>query len=83
MCVDYRMLNKRIIKDLYVLFRIEDILDIFFGFKLFLVFDMKLGYYQVEIEEVYKYRIVFIVGLIGFYEFNCLLFGLFNSLVMY
>lgn len=45
MCVDYRQLNVRIIKDVYVFFRIEEILDFFGGNLYFFVFDMKSGYY--------------------------------------
>lgn len=37
----------------------------------------------MEIKEEYKERIVFIVGVLGFYEFNRMLFGLFNLLVIY
>lgn len=83
MCIDYRKLNSIIKKDVYVLFRIEEILENLFGNKYFIVLDVKLGYYQVEIKEEYKERIVFIVGVLGFYEFNRMLFGLFNLLVIY
>lgn len=79
MCVDYRMLNKRTIKDSYALPRIEDILDTLSGSKFFSVLDMKSGYHQVEIEEAHKHRTAFTVGPIGFYEFNRLPFGLSNS----
>lgn len=83
MCVDYRMLNKRTIKDSYALPRIEDILDTLSGSKFFSVLDMKSGYHQVEIEETHKQRTAFTVGPIGFYEFNRLPFGLSNSPATY
>lgn len=44
---------------------------------------MKSGYYQVEIEEAHKHKTAFIVGPIGFYEFNRLPFGLSNSPATY
>ncbi|XP_062585806.1 uncharacterized protein LOC134247460 [Saccostrea cucullata] len=59
MCVDYRMLNKRTIKDSYALPRIEDILDILSGSKYFIALDMKSGYHQIEIEESHKHRTAF------------------------
>lgn len=83
LCIDYRYFNFRIIKDNYVLFRIEEILDFFLGNIYFSVLDMKFGYYQIEIVEEYKERIVFIVGLFGFYEFNCMSFGFVNVFVIY
>ena len=50
-CIDYRQLNKRTIKDSYTLPRIEELLDCLSGSKYFSVLDMKSGYHQVEIEE--------------------------------
>jgi len=83
MCVDYRMLNKRTIKDSYALPRIEEILDTISGAKYFTVLDMKSGYHQVEIEEAHKERTAFTLGPLGFYEFNRLPFGLSNSPATY
>ena len=50
-CVDYRMLNERTIKDAHALPRIEEILEGLAGNKFFSVIDMKSGYYQCDIEE--------------------------------
>lgn len=44
-CVDYRWLNVIIVKDVYLLFRIDDFLDSFLGLKWFLIFDLCLGYW--------------------------------------
>ena len=51
MCVDYRQLNNRTIRDSYALPRIEEILDTLSGSKYFTVLDMKSGYHQVEVLE--------------------------------
>jgi len=83
MCVDYRQLNQRTIKDSYALPRIEEILDSLSGAKYFTVLDMKSGYHQVEIEETHKQRTAFTVGPLGFYEFNRLPFGLANAPATY
>lgn len=56
MCVDYRKLNSRTIKDSYALHRTEDILDCLHGSRWFSTLDMKSGYHQVEIEDVQLFR---------------------------
>ena len=47
MCVDYRMLNQRTVKDAYALPRTEEHFDKLAGSDLFSVLDMKSGYHQV------------------------------------
>ena len=83
MCVDYRQLNKRTIKDSYALPRIEEILGTLSGSKYFTVLDMKSGYHQIEVLEEHKSRTAFTVGPLGFWEFNRLPFGLSNALATY
>ena len=78
-CIDYRQLNKRTIKDSYALPRIEELLDCLSGSKYFSVLDMKSGYHQVEIEEEHKPRTAFTVGPLGFWKMNYLAFGLCNA----
>ena len=79
MCVDYRFLNARTVKDQYALPRVEDILDAMKGSRYFSVVDMKSGYHQIEVAEHHKDRTAFTVGPLGFWEFNRLPFGLCNS----
>ena len=83
MCVDFRQLNKRTIKDSYALPRIEEILDALAGSKYFTVLDMKMGYHQVEVLEEHKQRTAFTVGPLGFYEYNRLPFGMVNAPATY
>ena len=83
MCVDYRQLNKRTIRDSYALPRIEDLLDTLSGSKYFTVLDMKSGYHQVEVFEEHKCRTAFTLGPLGFWEFNRLPFGLNNAPATY
>ena len=83
MCVDYRQLNKRTIRDSYALPRIEEILDTLSGSKYFTVLDMKSGYHQIEVFEEHKCRTAFTVGPLGFWEFNRLPFGLSNAPATY
>jgi hypothetical protein len=44
---------------------------------------MKSGYHQIEIEEEHKERTAFTVGPLGFYEYECMPFGLANSPATY
>lgn len=44
-CVDYCCLNVIIVKDVYFIFRIEDDLDVFVGFKWFIMLDLNMVYY--------------------------------------
>ena len=83
MCVDYRQLNNRTVKDSYALPRIEELLDTLAGSKYFSVLDMKSGYHQVEVLKEHKCRTAFTVGPLGFWEFNRLPFGLSNAPATY
>jgi hypothetical protein len=83
MCVDYRMLNDRSVKDAYALPRIEEVFDILKGSKYFSTIDMKAGYHQVEIEDSHKERTAFTVGSFGFFEYVKMPFGLSNSPATY
>lgn len=83
MCVDYRQLNQRTVRDNYALPRIDEILDSLSGNKYVTVLDMKSGYHQIEIIEKHKQRTAFTVGPLGFFEFNKMPFGLANAPATY
>lgn len=83
LCVDYRMLNKKTVKDSYALPRVEEVFDILNGAKLFSTTDMKSGYHQVSVEDQHKCRTAFTVGPLGLYEHNKMPFGLSNSPATY
>ena len=76
LCVDYRMLNQKTVKDSYALPRIEEVFDILNGSTLFNNIDMKSGYQQVSVEESHKAQTAFTVGPLLFFFMNiikCLL----------
>ena len=53
-CIDLRRLNKRMVRDVYSLPRIDEILDCLNGVKLFTALDLKCRYWQVELDEASK-----------------------------
>ena len=61
MCVDYKELNKRTVRDSYSLPRIDELLDCLSN-KTFSILDMKSGYHQVEIKEDHKMYTAFTTG---------------------
>ena len=79
LCIDYRKLNLRTIKDAHAIPRIDDTLHLLAGAKLFSKLDLKCGYWQVELKEDDKVKTAFQVGPLGFYECNRMPFGLCNA----
>ena len=51
MCIDYRLVNKKLIADKYPLPRIDEILDSLGRSKYFSVLDLHSGFHQIPIEE--------------------------------
>ena len=79
LCLDFRRLNKKTIRDAYMLPLIETTLDGLSGAKFFTSLDLQSGYWQVEIEEEDKPKTAFRVDGIGFFECNRMPFGLTNA----
>jgi len=78
LCVDYRQLNKKIIKDRYPLPLVEDQIDLLQGAKYFSTLDLKNGFFHVYMDEQSRKVTAFIVP-DGHYEFLRVPFGLCNS----
>ena len=78
-CIDLRKLNSQTIKDVYSLPRIEKSLDCLNGAIIFTFLDLKVGYWQVEMEENSIPYTAFTVGPLGFHKFVCMPFGLTNA----
>lgn len=79
LCIDYRLLNQRTVKDSYALPRIDEMIDHLIGSKYFSSLDLRSGFFQVEVEEEHKPRTAFTAGPLGFYEFTRMPQGLTNS----
>lgn len=78
LCVDYRKLNRKVVKDRYPLPLIEDCLDRLQGSKYFSTIDLKNGFFHVPVEESSRKYTAFVVP-DGHYEFLRVPFGLCNS----
>ncbi|GJU29123.1 putative reverse transcriptase domain-containing protein [Tanacetum coccineum] len=51
MCIDYRELNKLLVKNRYPLLRIDDLFDQLQGSSIYSKIDLRLGYHQLRVRE--------------------------------
>ena len=77
--INYRQLNKIIIKNKYLLPRIDDLFDQLQGASVFSKIDLRLGYHQLGIKESNVPKTAFMTRY-GHYEFLLMHFGLTNAL---
>ena len=59
LCIDYRKLNKVIVKNKYPLLRIDDLFDQLKGAKYFSKIDLRTGYHQLMVREEYVPKTAF------------------------
>ncbi|GJS59645.1 putative reverse transcriptase domain-containing protein [Tanacetum coccineum] len=78
MCIDYRELNKLIIKNRYPLPRIDDLFDQLQGSSVYSKIDLRPGYHQLRIREE-DIPIMAFQTRYGHYEFQVMPFGLTNA----
>ena len=78
-CIDLRKLNNQIIKDMYSQTYIDKTLDSLQGSQWFSSLDLKLGYWQVKMDEESKPLTAFSIGPLGFYECTRMPFWLTNA----
>ena len=78
MCIDYRKINKVIVKNKYLLSRIEDLFDQLKRASVFSKIDLRSGYYQLRVKEVDVPKTAFRTRY-GHYEFLVMPFRLTNA----
>ena len=78
MCIDYRQINKVIVKNKYLFLRIEDLFYQLKGASVFSKIGLRLGYYQLRVKDVDVPKIAFRTRY-GHYEFLVMSFGLSNA----
>lgn len=78
LCVDYRALNQKTLKEKYPMPLIDDQIDSLSGQVFFTSLDLTSGYYQVPVSEGSKHLTAFVTP-DGHYEYNRMPFGLTNA----
>lgn len=75
MCVDYRLVNKKLLLDRFPLPRIDEILDGLGNACYFSIMDLHSGYHQIPLEKESRKYTAFSTD-DGFYQFKVVPFGL-------
>ncbi|GFV18791.1 hypothetical protein TNCV_4756781 [Trichonephila clavipes] len=78
MCIDYRKLNQKLVKDKFPLPLIEDVLNTLQEAKVYSTLDLRNGFFHVDVDEDCRKCTSFIIP-DGQFEFNKVPFGLSTS----
>ena len=70
-------------KDSYSLLQIQEALESLVGAGHFSCLDLKLGFWQIKMEEASKQYTAFTVGNLGFFKCDHMPFGLCNALATF
>jgi hypothetical protein len=82
LCIDYRALNKLIIKDKYYIPMVKELLEELVGVVMFSKIDLEFGYYHIRMALREKFKIAFRTHS-GHYEFLVTPFGITNVLATF
>ena len=77
-CIEFHHLNACTKKDSYPLLIIQETLESLVGAGHFSCLDMKSGFWQIKMDELSKQCTTFSISNLGFFECDCMPFGLCN-----
>ena len=78
-CIDFHKLNSRTKKDSHLLPEIQEAIESLVGAGCFSCLDLKVGLWQIAMDEASKKYTTSTMGNLGFFECKCMLFGLSNA----
>ena len=77
-CIDFCGLNANVKKDSYPLLRIQEVLESLVGAGHFSCLDLMSGFWQIKMDKSSKQYTALTAGNLGFFECDCMPFGLCN-----
>jgi hypothetical protein len=81
-CIDYKSLNKKMIKNMYPIPHIDELMDELHGAYFFTKIDLQSGYHQINIREQDVEKTSFRCHFVHF-EFSVMSFGSTNALATF
>ena len=82
-CIDFQKLNAQTQKDTFPLPQIHDAINALSGSKYYTTVDLLSGFWQTPMEESSKQYTAFTLGTLGFFQCECMHFGLCNVLATF
>ena len=78
-CINFQKLNAQTRKDTFLLPQIHDTIDALSGSKYYTTVNLLSGFRQTPMEESSKQYTTFTVNMLGFFQCECMPFGLCNA----